>query len=248
MDILQDFIYNGSPGRVVFGKGKIDTLPEELRRQNLRAPLILTTPQQIDQGKRLSSILNGDVAGIFTEATMHTPTSVTDKAVSHAKSVKADSIVSIGGGSTIGLGKAISVRTDLPHICIPTTYAGSEMTPILGESVDGSKKTRSDPKILPGTVIYDVDLTMTLPTGLSATSGVNAIAHAGKTPPLVAETKLTLSQWRHYTLRTRTQSYPSLLLRELEHCQNRFPLSWNLRLMLMPVRQRSTEHGFVGCV
>ncbi|KAF5530120.1 maleylacetate reductase [Fusarium phyllophilum] len=90
----------------------------------------------------------------------------------------ADSLVSIGGGSTIGLGKAISLRTGLPHVCIPTTYAGSEMTPLLGETVDGEKITRKDPKILPEVVIYDVDLTMTLPVGLSMTSGVNAIAHA----------------------------------------------------------------------
>jgi len=76
--------------------------------------------------------------------------------------------VSFGGASTIGLGKAISVRTGLPHICIPTTYAGSEMTPILGEMADGAKKTRTDPKILPSTVI-----------SMSATSGINAVAHGG---------------------------------------------------------------------
>ena len=111
---------------------------------------------------------------------MHIPTNVTEKALEYAKSINADSVISIGGGSAIGLGKAINIHTDLPHICIPTTYAGSEMTPILGETADGVKKTRSDPKILPGTVIYDVNLTMTLPTGMSATSGVNAIAHAGK--------------------------------------------------------------------
>lgn len=110
---------------------------------------------------------------------MHTPTHITERALSYVKSIDADSVISVGGGSTIGLGKAISIRTGLPHICIPTTYAGSEMTPILGETADGQKKTRSDPKILPGTVIYDVDLTMTLPPGMSATSGVNAIAHAG---------------------------------------------------------------------
>lgn len=156
-------------------------LAEEITRQNLKAPLILSTPQQIQHADNLKSNLDGKVtvAGVFTEATMHTPTDVTEKALEYAKSVKADSIVSIGGGSTTGLGKAISIRTGLPHICIPTTYAGSEMTPILGETADGQKKTRSDPKILPGTVIYDVDLTMTLPTSLSATSGVNAIAHSG---------------------------------------------------------------------
>ncbi|KAL9105408.1 MAG: hypothetical protein Q9187_008715 [Circinaria calcarea] len=109
---------------------------------------------------------------------MHTPSHITEKAVEVAKAQKADSVVSIGGGSTIGLGKAISIRTGLPHICIPTTYAGSEMTPILGETAEGRKTTRSDPNILPGTVIYDVDLTLTLPPAMSATSGVNAIAHA----------------------------------------------------------------------
>jgi len=179
MGLMQDFEYNASPARVIFGSGSLKKLAEEITRQNLTAPLLLSTPHQVDQAKVLKENLNGKVAGIFSEATMHTPTNVTNKALEYAKSVKADSIISIGGGSTIGLGKAISIRTGLPHICIPTTYAGSEMTPILGETADGQKKTRSDPKILPGTVIYDVDLTMTLPTGLSATSGVNAIAHSG---------------------------------------------------------------------
>ncbi|CAH0036604.1 unnamed protein product [Clonostachys rhizophaga] len=172
-----NFIYNVAPSRVVFGQGKIQTLPDELARQGLKTPLILTTPQQIQHGEKVKAILGG-IGNLFTEATMHTPTSVTDTALAFTKSVDADSIISIGGGSTIGLGKAISIRTGLPHICIPTTYAGSEMTPILGESVDGLKKTRSDPKILPGTVIYDVDLTLSLPPGMSATSGINAIAHS----------------------------------------------------------------------
>lgn len=110
---------------------------------------------------------------------MHTPLTITEKALAFAKATNADSVISIGGGSTIGLGKAISIRTGLPHICIPTTYAGSEMTPILGETADGKKTTRSDPRILPKIVIYDVDLTMTLPPSMSTTSGVNAIAHSG---------------------------------------------------------------------
>ena len=109
---------------------------------------------------------------------MHTPSNITEEALEYARNSQADCVISIGGGSTTGLGKAISIRTGIPHISIPTTYAGSEMTPILGETQDGKKTTRSDPKILPGTVLYDVDLTMTLPKGLSATSGVNAIAHA----------------------------------------------------------------------
>jgi alcohol dehydrogenase class IV len=109
---------------------------------------------------------------------MHTPTEITEEATQTAKDLKAESIISIGGGSTIGLGKAISIRTGLPHICIPTTYSGSEMTPILGETTNGIKTTRRDPKILPTTVIYDINLTLSLPPNVSSTSGVNALAHA----------------------------------------------------------------------
>lgn len=177
---MDAFEYNANPGRVVFGSGTLQKLPDEISRLNLKAPLVLSTPQQVSQAEMVKDVLKGKVAGIFNEATMHTPTHITEKALEYAKSQNADLVISIGGGSTIGLGKAISIRTGLPHICIPTTYAGSEMTPILGETADGLKKTRSDPKILPGTVIYDVDLTMTLPPAMSATSGVNAIAHAGE--------------------------------------------------------------------
>ncbi|TFK51528.1 maleylacetate reductase [Heliocybe sulcata] len=175
---MEPFEYNANPGRVIFGSGTLNKLPDELARQKLSSPLLLSTPQQVDQANTLKDVLSGKIAGVFTEATMHTPTHVTEKALEYAKQAGADCVVSIGGGSTIGLGKAISIRTGLPHICIPTTYAGSEMTPILGETAEGKKTTRTDPKILPGTVIYDVDLTMTLPSGLSATSGVNAIAHS----------------------------------------------------------------------
>ena len=204
---MEPFEYNANPGRVIFGSGTLKKLPDEIARQNLKAPLILSTPQQKKQAESLEDVLNGKVAGIFTEATMHTPTNVTDKALAYAKEQKADSVVSIGGGSTTGLGKAISIRTGLPHICIPTTYAGSEMTPILGETAEGQKKTRSDPKILPGTVIYDVDLTMTLPTALSATSGVNAIAHAGAyARSKQGISRLMLAQSRRCTRGIRTPS------------------------------------------
>ncbi|OCL10129.1 Dehydroquinate synthase-like protein [Glonium stellatum] len=177
---MDSFEYTTNPGRVVFGSGSLQKLPAEIARLNVSTPLLLSTLNQVSRAEQLKTVLNEQIAGIFSEATMHTPTHITDKAVAYAQETNADSVVSIGGGSTIGLGKAISIRTGLPHICIPTTYAGSEMTPILGETADGQKTTRSDPKILPATVIYDVDLTLTLPPGLTATSGVNAIAHAGK--------------------------------------------------------------------
>ena len=181
MSNLAEFIYQSHPARVISGSGTIKQLPDELRRLRLSNPLLLCTPQQRDSAQILQTIVKEagiSTAGTHDQATMHTPPEITDHAISFLSSVSADCVVSIGGGSTIGLGKALSIRTGLYHICIPTTYAGNELTPILGETQDGRKTTRSDPAIRPGTVIYDVDLTLTLPVSLSATSGINAIAHA----------------------------------------------------------------------
>ncbi|KAF2454329.1 maleylacetate reductase [Lineolata rhizophorae] len=184
---MSSFEYNGNPSRVIFGSGSIQKLPAELARQKLSSPIIVSTPEQTSHAELVRDILSkakdGPVAaaGIYSKAAMHTPAHVTEDAVAFSKKSGADSVVSIGGGSTTGLGKAISFLSGIPHVVIPTTYAGSEVTPVLGETKDGKKTTKSDPKILPGTVIYDVDLTMSLPPGLSATSGVNAIAHAVET-------------------------------------------------------------------
>jgi alcohol dehydrogenase class IV len=175
---MEPFVYTARPAHVIFGSGSTSKLLEELTRQEFRAAFILCTPRGAKQAAAIEQLLAPNTVGIFSKATMHTPTDITQEALRVAQDLKADSIVSIGGGSTIGLGKAISLRSGLPHICLPTTYAGSEMTEILGETVDGAKTTRRDPKILPGTVIYDVDLTMSLPPRTSATSGLNAIAHA----------------------------------------------------------------------
>lgn len=178
---MESFEYNANPSRVVFGPGSIQKLPNEIQRIGCRWPLILSTPRQLSRIGDLAQMLapaDIKIAGMYTNAVMHTPTHVTEDAMAFVREHSADCVVSIGGGSTIGLGKAISIRTGLPHICVATTYAGSEMTSILGETDNGRKVTRSDPKILPGTVIYDVDLTTTMPPALSATSGVNALAHA----------------------------------------------------------------------
>jgi alcohol dehydrogenase class IV len=176
---MDTFIYAVNPTRVVFGNGSIQKLPDEVARLKVSRPLLISGPRHAEHAESLGKILNGQFAGIFSEATMHGPVEVTNKAVEYVASIKADSFVSIGGGSAVGLGKALSIRTGFPHIAIPTTYSGSEMTSQLGETADGVKTTRIDPKIQPATVIYDADLTLSLPPNMSATSGVNAIAHAG---------------------------------------------------------------------
>lgn len=177
---MDSFIYTSTPSRVIFGQGKVQSLPQEVAALGVSRCLVLCTKFQVKEAKMLTDLLGDKAVGVFDNATMHTPIHITDEALELAKKLDVDSVVSIGGGSTIGLGKAISFKTGLPHICIPTTYAGSEMTPILGQTVDGQKTTQSHPAVKPGVVIYDVDLTMTLPVELSLTSGINAIAHAGR--------------------------------------------------------------------
>lgn len=172
------FEYIESNGRVLFGAGSLARLPDEIARLGCKAPLLLITPQQASLADDLSKLLKGRVAGSFTRATMHTPTNITAAALEYSRSVDADCLVSIGGGSTTGLGKALHIRTKLPHISVPTTYAGSEMTPILGETENNVKVTRTDRAVIPITVIYDPNLTLTLPPTLTATSGLNAMAHA----------------------------------------------------------------------
>ncbi|WP_416358113.1 maleylacetate reductase [Aureimonas phyllosphaerae] len=175
---MRDFVYNAHPARVIFGSGTLARLPEEVERLGLSRVLVVATPEQDADARRIKDRIGERAAGIFAGARMHTPTDVTAKAMEVVTAERIDGLVAVGGGSTTGLAKAIALRTDLPQIVAPTTYAGSEMTPILGETENGRKVTKSDPRILPEVVIYDVDLTLTLPVAMSVTSGMNAIAHA----------------------------------------------------------------------
>ncbi|MAX32156.1 MAG: maleylacetate reductase [Halomonadaceae bacterium] len=175
---MMPFIYNGLPSRVIFGQGTLAGVAEEVKALGCHRVLVLSTPEQEGQARQVLEQLGQLGAGVFAGARMHTPVETTEEAMRELASFGADGVVAIGGGSTIGLGKAIALRTDLPQIVIPTTYAGSEMTPILGETKDGLKATQRTLKVLPETVIYDVDLTLGLPIGMSGTSGINAIAHA----------------------------------------------------------------------
>ncbi|XUY28626.1 maleylacetate reductase [Agrobacterium sp. rho-8.1] len=175
---MQNFVYSSQPARVVFGRGTIGTLAQEAERLSVDRVLVLSTPEQAEQAEAIAAVLGPRFAGLYPKAQMHTPVDVTVDAMRMVEHVGADALLSIGGGSTTGLGKAIAFRTDLPQIVVPTTYAGSEATPILGETENGRKVTKSDPRILPEVIIYDVDLTLTLPVAMSVTSGMNAVAHA----------------------------------------------------------------------
>jgi maleylacetate reductase len=151
-----------------------------MERLGRRRALVLTTPQQRKDGNVLAGRIGESGATVFAGAMMHTPVDVTRQAIEAFKDFGADCVIALGGGSSIGLGKAIAVRTGADQIAIPTTYAGSEMTDILGETEKGEKTTRRDAAILPETVIYDVDLSMTLPKSMTVSSGMNSIAHAAE--------------------------------------------------------------------
>lgn len=175
---MYSFTYDVLPARVVFGEGTSKHINDEIELLGCRRALVLTTPQQSDLGGRISAELGALSVGIFNGAVMHTPTDVTETAVKVAHELRADCLVAVGGGSTIGLGKAIALHTDLPQIVVPTTYAGSEATPIIGQTENGLKTTQRTLKVLPEVIIYDVDLTLGLPVQMTVTSGLNAIAHA----------------------------------------------------------------------
>ena len=172
------FQHEALPSRVVFGSGTLKKLPEETERLNLRRALIVSTPGQRASAERVKALLGSAAAGVFANATMHTPAEVTQAAMAQSAELRADGFIAIGGGSAIGLSKALALRTDLPQIVIPTTYAGSEATAVLGETIDNVKHTQRSERILPETIVYDVDLTLGLPVSVSMASGVNAIAHA----------------------------------------------------------------------
>ncbi len=172
---MNPFVYTALPTRVIFGRGKIAEAANEAKRLGMKRPLVITTAQQAESGRSMAQVVGGHA---FAAAAMHTPAIVTDIAMGMMRSENCDGTIALGGGSSTGLGKAIALRTDLPQLVIPTSYAGSEMTNILGETADGAKTTKRDAKIQPETVIYDPDLLATLPDNFAATSGMNAIAHA----------------------------------------------------------------------
>jgi len=172
------FDATGSPARIIFGRGARHRVPEILGEMGLSRVLVLSTLSQRPAAEAFAATLGPRCVGVHAGALMHTPVPATDEAVKVVQAHRADAVLALGGGSTIGLAKAIAWRTDLLQIAVPTTYAGSEVTNILGQTENGVKTTLKSPKVIPETVIYDPELTLGLPALISVTSGTNAIAHA----------------------------------------------------------------------
>ncbi|WP_344255138.1 maleylacetate reductase [Terrabacter carboxydivorans] len=171
-------VHETTAGRVLLGPGARRCVPSEVDRLRAERAFVVSTRSAAHHVDECLADLGSRAVGRFDGAVVHTPVHVTEEALALVLASRADVIVAFGGGSATGLSKAISARTGLPQVVVPTTYAGSEVTPVLGETRDGAKTTRRDPALLPDTVVYDPELTLSMPRGLTLTSALNALAHA----------------------------------------------------------------------
>ena len=172
------FIHDVPPQRVVFGAGSLARLPDEAARLDMSRALVIATPGSGARlGARVAGLLGGRSAGLHAQAVIHVPRAVAEAGLAAARAARAEGLVAAGGGSAIGLAKIIARDTGLAIIALPTTYSGSEATPIWGTSEGDRKTTGRDTKVVPRTVIYDPELTLALPAAVTAASAMNAIAH-----------------------------------------------------------------------
>jgi maleylacetate reductase len=175
---MRAFTYTASPARVVFGPDAVRRLPDELEKLPATRALVICTPGQQALGASVAALLGSRACGVLATARMHVPVAAAKSAREAVAAHDADALVPVGGGSTIGLAKAIALTTALPILAVPTTYSGSEMTNIYGLTDRDGKTTGRDARVLPRVVVYDPLLTLDLPPRVTAVSGLNAIAHA----------------------------------------------------------------------
>jgi maleylacetate reductase len=172
------FVHSAPAQRIVFRPGAVDAVPEECERLGLGRVLVIGGDATQALAERVVAALGGRVVGLFTDVVQHVPTEQARAVVDRTRSTGADGVVTVGGGSTTGLGKVVALECGLPVVAVPTTYAGSEMTPIYGITDGDRKQTGQDGRVIPTTVLYDPALTVTMPPGFTASSGMNALAHS----------------------------------------------------------------------
>lgn len=173
-----DFVHQSWRTRVLFGAGRRAQIAAEVQALGLSRVLVISTPGRASLGDAIAADLGPAAVAVLPAAQMHVPVESVDVALALAASAGVDGYVAVGGGSATGLAKAMALRVGQPYVALPSTYAGSEMTPIWGISEHGEKRTGRDERVLPRVVVYDPELTYTLPLPVSAASGLNAIAHA----------------------------------------------------------------------
>jgi maleylacetate reductase len=170
------FVHEWPSSRVIFGAGRVSDVGAEVARLGSRA-MVINDPATYSAAQQIVGQMGSAVRARVTDVVQHVPVPAVTAAAAEAGRAEVDVIVCVGGGSAIGLAKGIARTAGLPIVAVPTTYAGSEMTSIWGLTEAGKKTTGRADRVRPRTVVYDPELTVGLPVGLSVTSGINAIAH-----------------------------------------------------------------------
>ncbi len=170
------FAYTASPARIVFGAGSRAQLASEVGTLGIARALVFSSPGPASAAGEVASAITG--ATTYPRAVVHVPVAVAEAARAHAAKLDCDGYIAYGGGSAIGLAKALAVATGHPIIAMPTTYSGSEATPVYGLTEAGVKRTARDARVQPRVVIYDPELYAQLPAKIAGPSVINAIAHA----------------------------------------------------------------------
>jgi maleylacetate reductase len=179
---MLEFEYEGLPSHVIFGvgAGRGPELARAIDGLGVGRVLLVAAEAERELAAALARGLGDRIAARFTDVHPHVPVAIAEAARAAATDARADAVLSVGGGSTTGTAKAIALTTGMPIVAIPTTYAGSEVTPVWGLTERGHKRTGNDPRVLPRVVLYDPELTVSLPPRLSAVSGLNALAHCAE--------------------------------------------------------------------
>lgn len=174
------FVHDALAQRVVFGNGAIERVPDELELLHGRRVLLIADRSAATWAERLVEQLGRSVVARIHDVRVHVPVEHAVRARHLARTTDTDVVLTIGGGSATGLGKAIAMEVPIPILAVPTTYAGSEMTPIWGLTEGARKRTGRDPRVQPRVVVYDPVLTLTLPPEIAGPSGMNALAHCAE--------------------------------------------------------------------
>ena len=174
------FTRDTQPGRIVFREGAIDDVGAELARIDTTRAMLIAAEYDDRLTEHAQRAVGTRLQVVWDEVRQHVPRELAERATAAAIDKGVDALVTVGGGSTIGLGKAVAVQTGLPLVCVPTTYSGSEMTPIYGLTSDHEKKTWRDGRALPKVVIYDPQLLVSLPAHVVGPSAMNALAHCAE--------------------------------------------------------------------
>lgn len=175
---MQAFEHDALPGRVVFGVGAVERVPEEVAGLGLQRVLVLHDEVMKATAEGIAQGLGARCADRFTDVRQHVPADMAAVAVARVRQLDVDGLVAVGGGTSTGFAKAIALEHHVPIVAVPTTYAGSEMTPIWGMTRGNRKTTGRDLRVLPRVVVYDPQLTLGMPVDLTATSALNALAHS----------------------------------------------------------------------